>query len=177
MQILKRLALGIPTLILISSIVFFLSKLMPGSTGAYLLEDNMQIGMQQTSPEARERVYREYLSRTGQDKPLFYFSISSLSEPDTLYKIFPESKKSFLQRLCLNFGNWPFIVDYYRALVEFTSHVQDERTINSEKKAKILSTLTLLYSAANQEDIARLVEHLEAIIAVDQMNEGQKGLS
>lgn len=123
MHILKRLALSIPALMVITSIAFILSKAMPGSSGSFLLDDDLAVGAQ-ADGEAQQRIYKQYLQRTGQDKPLFYFGISSLAEPDTLFKVFPENHRFFLKRLCFIYGNWPFIAAYYSSILEFDAKVK-----------------------------------------------------
>lgn len=164
MQIIKRLALGIPTLIFISSVVFFLSKVMPGDSGAYLLEDNMQIGTK-AQQETRERIYLSYLERTGQDKPLFYFSLESLAEPDTLYKIYPVSHQLYLKKLCHNYGNWSYINDYYKALVRFRNVIQEQLILQDATSSRSFSTLTLFFDATSQDQIKTILKETEAIVS------------
>src|SRR5690606_37161670 len=97
MYLCRRIILSIPALIIISSVVFFLSKVMPGSVASSFMEQDDLLSIP-TSLESREEIFRQYLERTGQDIPLFYFNIASLAEPDTLYRIFPENHQEFLQR-------------------------------------------------------------------------------
>ena len=127
-HIFKRLALGIPTLLFITSIVFLLSKAMPGSSGEYLWENEGSIGLH-ANDETRENIYQAYLQRTGQDRPLFYFTLSSWAEPDTLNKAFLEKHRRFLKQLCLTYGNWQYVNAYYQALLQFREsvHVLPER--------------------------------------------------
>lgn len=169
MQIIKRLALGIPTLVLISSIVFFLSKLMPGTSGAFLLDDRAEMGFQ-TQFSASKRAYKAYLQRTGQDKPLFYFSIASLAEPDTLYKIFPDDRQRFLKNLCFNFGNWPFIEDYYHSLNDFQNSITETRLSGTDTQFLHLPTLAHFFTASSKDEIAHLLSQTEKFVSANYQN-------
>lgn len=163
MHILKRLALSVPTLILITSIAFLLSKAMPGSSGAFLLEDDLYLGMQ-ADGEIKEKVYRQYLHRTGQDKPLFYFKISSLAEPDTLFKVFPESHRAFLRRLCFTYGNWPFIADYYNSISLFEAKVKVSFT-KEDTDITLCSLSTQLFDAFSESEVKNILDRIDLIIA------------
>lgn len=155
LHILKRLALGIPALLIITSVVFLLSKAMPGNSGTYLLEqDGGGIGSLADGVE-REKTYRTYLQRTGQDKPLFYFALSSKAEPDTLDKIFSEKQRYFVKQLCFEFGDWRYVHDYYQALKKLQvdveqrsreNHLQPivERLFQAVTEAEIQGVLYLL---------------------------------
>src|SRR5690606_21010425 len=96
LYILKRLALGVPALLIITSIVFLLSKAMLGISGTYLLEqDGGWIGALADGGKS-EKTFRTYMQGSGQNKPLFYFRLSSRADPDTLNKILHDNQSHFL---------------------------------------------------------------------------------
>src|SRR5699024_7060550 len=130
LHILKRLALGVPAIFIITSVVFLLSKAMPGNSGTYLLEHDGGVISSLADNEERENIYRAYLQRTGQDKPLFYFALSSKAEPDTLDKIFSEKQRYFVKQLCFEFGDWRYVHDYYQALKKLQVEVEKESSEN-----------------------------------------------
>ncbi|MFD2245235.1 ABC transporter permease [Pontibacter ruber] len=108
----KRLVLVLPMLWLIASLFFLLSRLLPQGLGAgNILKGDEQYS--KGSKESRERSYRQYLHKTQQDLPLFYFSIHARAEPDTLYRVYPESERLHLRRLAWKYGNWPLVSAYY----------------------------------------------------------------
>ncbi len=123
LHILKRLALGIPSLLIITSIVFLLSKAMPGNSGTYLLEYEGGAGLL-NDDKTRENIYRGYLQRTGQDKPLFYFSLSSRAESNALNIVIPDERRHFLKQLCFEYGDWQYANNYYQALNSLQNEVK-----------------------------------------------------
>lgn len=173
MHIVKRLALGIPTLLIISSIVFFLSKVLPGNAGTYLLEDNMRLETQ-AQMEVRQSIYNEYMVRTGQNLPLFYLNLTSLAEPDTLYRVFPVSHQSLLQKLCFQFGNWLEIKDYYNAILDFQK-AENEYFRRNTGNIKSFIYSNLLFEKNTEESIEHILQEIETNIqSTDNSNEYYK---
>ena len=162
MQIIKRLLIGIPTILAISSIVFILSKIMPGTSGAYLLEDHLAMNSLVES-EARDKIYGDYLKKTGQDKPLFYFKIASLAEPDTLYKIYPVYNQELVKRLCFAYGDWSLVREYYLALQNFKRTA--ENLLNSDAVQAPNFFNAEYYSAIESEDIQSLLSQTQQLVA------------
>ncbi len=110
--LLKRLVWVLPTLWFITSVVFVLSKLIPGN-GAFIFDDDTSV-----RTNARTRIYQQYLERTGQHLPLFYVSIHTLSEPDTIHRIVSARDKLLLRKLLFHYGNWPEVANYFYHLQE-----------------------------------------------------------
>lgn len=154
----KRLALGIPALLFITSIVFLLSKAMPGGSGAFLLENEGGIGLY-ADDETRESIYQAYLQRTGQDKPLFYFALSSWAEPDTLNKVFPEKRRSFLKRLCLAYGDWQYVSDYYQALLALRTSVD-----TPYMKEELELAINQVFNAVTETQIRKALHNLSFLL-------------
>lgn len=119
----KRLLLLLPTLWLISSVIFLLSKLLPGQAGTQQFDRDIESAYGEVGHAARLQAYRQYLHRTGQDLPLFYISLRSRSEPDTLHRIFPASDQYHLQQLTLRYGHWPSVAAFYRQAQDFQRQV------------------------------------------------------
>lgn len=148
LYILKRLALGVPALLIITSIVFLLSKAMPGNSGTYLLEqDGGGIGSLADGVE-REKTFRTYLQRTGQDKPLFYFSLSSRAEPDTLNKILHDNQRHFLKQLCFEYGDWQYVYGYYQALKQLQLGVEQLHRVS-----RLQPVVEQLFTAVSEAEI------------------------
>jgi len=134
---------------------------MPGTSGAYLLEDDLAMNSLVQS-DAREKIYRDYLKKTGQDKPLFYFSIASLAEPDTLYKIFPEYKQELVKRLCFAYGDWAFVREYYLALQGYRSSVEKQADAQDALSNKRFTAE--YYTAVEAQDIQSLLAQTQPLI-------------
>ncbi|MHA6248121.1 ABC transporter permease [Pontibacter sp. CAU 1760] len=80
-HLLKRLLLIIPALWALGTIVFLLSRILPGSYASERIL-GAEAGFYSTGATAdREAAYQAYLHRTGQDLPLFYFSLSPAALP------------------------------------------------------------------------------------------------
>lgn len=115
--ILRRILIFIPTLFAISLIAFVISINAPGDpvetlvTGA---KDSNQ-GSSVLS-DAREKEKNKIRHKLGLDLPVFYFTITTLSSPDTLYRIQDRSRSAAIERLINQYGNWPRISDWYLKL-------------------------------------------------------------
>lgn len=114
--ILKRILFFIPTLIIISLLAFVISINAPGDPLDRMVsarESGGEIGMQQNNTKKEEDRWRKKL---GLDLPVFYFSISTLATPDTLYKIYNENERDALKRLVQQYGNWTQISSWSNSL-------------------------------------------------------------
>ena len=84
--------------------------------------------------------------KLGLDLPLFYFSLHSLSEPDTLYKVYDKSEKEAFERLIYTYGNWEKINEYFNSILNLESMLREGQPI-SEAEAGQLKQLR--YEAAS----------------------------
>ena len=121
--LLKRLFLSVPILWLLATLVFMLSRLLPGS---YASESILQEGngyYAKGSSADRTIAYKQYLTRTGQDQPLFYFTLTSrASLPDSIIQTIPEAAQRTLQQLAWYTGNWEEAYTFWRTLQELQQH-------------------------------------------------------
>ncbi len=81
----------LPTLWLLGTLVFLLSRMLPGSFGEERLLNPEAGFYSKSSQSSREAAYRQLQQKTGQDLPLFYFSLSSGTLDTTAAKKQPES--------------------------------------------------------------------------------------
>ncbi len=152
LYLLKRLLLILPALWLIVTLVFLLSKALPGTSGSEKILQST--GYYATgSATARAAAYQDYLNRTGQQLPLFYFGISASVEPDTLYKITPETDRKLLQTLIWNYGNWPSVASYYTSIKQLRQRV-------SEPEQHLIAPL---FSATDKEAILAATGKLDQL--------------
>jgi peptide/nickel transport system permease protein len=125
--ILKRIFIFIPTLIIITLLGFIISINAPGDPVERMVssaQSGGELGTQNLS-QIQEKIY--WRKKLGLDLPVFYFSVSSISRPDTLYKIYDKNEREALDRLISQYGNWEQIQEYansinsfYTALISFT---------------------------------------------------------
>lgn len=111
----KRILLFIPTLFIISLFAFLINKMAPGDP----VERNVQniSGAGNKSLDQQRTIQKKFWrSKLGLDLPVFYISLRPFSEPDTLFRIYPEQERVLLARLINLYGNWPEINQYYNEL-------------------------------------------------------------
>ncbi|MFT2011478.1 ABC transporter permease [Pontibacter sp. 13R65] len=114
--LLRRLFYGLLALWLISTLIFLLSRFLPGSFAAQSILKENDSFYNTGSIESRQAAYQSYLRRTRLDLPLFYFSISSSAQPDTAIQLLQESDKLLLQQLSWHYGNPKLATEYFRNL-------------------------------------------------------------
>ncbi|WP_299985536.1 ABC transporter permease [uncultured Pontibacter sp.] len=129
----RRLLLAIPTLWFIASAIFLLSKLMPGAFGSTSLGQQEAGYYSRSDVASREHNYRQFLEATGQDLPLFYFSITSAALPDTLHRVFPERDRTFLKKLSWQYGNPMAATRFFRSLKEFEKALSDTERLQVQQ--------------------------------------------
>jgi len=108
--ILRRVMLALPTLLIISMAVFGLSKCAPREP-ALEMGDSVFSTLQEQEIAIRQRA-----EQLGLDKPVFYFTFTTAAFPDTLYRIFPLSRRSQMAKLCAQTGDWPAVSRYDQTL-------------------------------------------------------------
>ncbi len=117
---LKRILFFIPTWLIISVVIFGLSKCTSGDPVEQKL--NMTADSN-TNNASSDEMYTETAQKMGLDKPAFYFSITSKAVPDTLYRIARLDERNALEKLCLKYGNWNQISIFYHATKDFLSKI------------------------------------------------------
>jgi peptide/nickel transport system permease protein len=120
--ILKRILIFIPTLIVITLLGFVISINAPGDPVERMVTSSQsggEMGAQSLSQQKDKLFWRQKL---GLDLPVFYFSLTSLSKPDTLYRIYDKAEREALDRLIAQHGNWEEIQNYSIQLAAFSSY-------------------------------------------------------
>lgn len=118
--IVRRVLIFFPTLIAISLLAFVISINAPGDPveSRFRNETVGKGGSQQAFIEAAKDSLRQKL---GLDLPVFYLTLTSYAEPDTLYRIGDKAMKENLSRLIDRFGNWPEISAWYVSLKKLST--------------------------------------------------------
>jgi peptide/nickel transport system permease protein len=117
--ILKRIIIFIPTLIVITLLGFIISINAPGDPVERMItsaSSGGEVGTQSLS-QAQDKIF--WRKKLGLNLPVFYFSLTSFSRPDTLYKIYDKNEREALDRLVDKYGNWELIQNYYNSLNRF----------------------------------------------------------
>jgi len=117
--LLKRIVYFIFTLFLISLVSFAVTVCAPGDPVDRLLSSAVA-GQEMSSQAAAVETQRVQLRhQLGLDLPLFYISLQSAAEPDTLHRIFPLADRNTLKALTKRCGNWEKVSDYYLGILNF----------------------------------------------------------
>lgn len=114
--ILKRILIFIPTLIIITLIGFIISVNAPGDPVERMVSSAQSGGEMSSQSFSQQQDKIFWRHKLGLDLPVFYFSLTSYSRPDTLYKIYDKNELNALDRLINNYGNWNKIQNYYSSL-------------------------------------------------------------
>ncbi|GHA57206.1 ABC transporter permease [Pontibacter akesuensis] len=116
LSLIRKLLLILPALWLLGTIVFLLSRLLPGSFGAERFLQK-EAGYYSTGTEqSRQAAYAQFQEKSGLDLPLFYFSLSSTSLPDSLQRVFPEARRQQLEKLTFVYSDWTAVAAYDTAV-------------------------------------------------------------
>lgn len=111
--IVRRVLVFIPTLVAITLLGFVIMVSAPGDPVERMVvaaQSGGEIGSQTTNQIEQKKYWSKKL---GLDLPIFYFSLNSLAQSDTLYRIYDRNEREALSRLTSDFGNWPAINSYY----------------------------------------------------------------
>lgn len=151
--IIKRIAIFIPTLFVISLITFYLSINVPGDPVEQMLNSNSEMGSA-ANAQASERAYIDKRKQLGLNLPIFYFSLSNAAMPKNLYEIPKKFHRQNLERLIDEYGNWPEIKTYYESLKQFEVAIAGipKDSTNADALINIKEKLQKLY--INYEDNA-----------------------
>lgn len=150
---LKRILVFIPTFLVISLLVFALSKMAPGDP----------INVNPNDPFDREE-YQKQLARFGLDKPLFYFSITSKAYPDKLSDILVEDRRTTVRNLIAQYGNSEAVMHYYHQVqdLEKAIHsVPDSLKKGSDAFIEIKRSVFQLYNQYNDAQVNSYLQTIE----------------
>lgn len=101
---LKRFLLSVPVLWLLITIVFLLSRLLPGTYGSESILYADGSSLVKSSQQQRDNIYKSYLERTGQNLPLFYFGLTSSAIPVQVTSPLPGIEQR-VEQLSWKFGD------------------------------------------------------------------------
>ncbi len=111
---LRRIALIIPTLIIILGLSFALRDLAPGDEAIRLLE--LEGTFQGMSKTEYEQSYQRIARKFALNRPQFYFSILPNYFPDTLHLVLPKSKRFLLTNMLRQTRDWNAVQSFHSSL-------------------------------------------------------------
>ena len=157
--IFKRILLFIPSLFIISLLVFGLSNFVGGD----IYEDIPDDVFQEDNIKRRAAKY-------NYDKPNFYVSFTSAAYPDSLYLVLEKNKRTALEQLIAQYGNWPAIDQYKKAVAAFTLKVHPDKiadtfidSLSVDAQIDVYQDLALLPVLYEDRDINDRLENIEKL--------------
>jgi peptide/nickel transport system permease protein len=124
-------------------------------------------GGQSANRSAKREEYDKFRRKLNLDLPVFYFSISSLSESDTLYRIPKKLHRENLSRLTDEYGDWEKVQDYYSKLNLLNDYLDQAEVTDSLQDYLITSkqmTNDLHYKYQDAE-VMSLVASLQTLFS------------
>ncbi len=113
--LIKRLLTFIPALFVITIIGFIISVNAPGDPVDRILSGSGDES--QTNRIFKSAQYIQYRKEAGLDLPVFYFSLRSIAEPDTLNRVANKQHRKWLTILCRHYGNWNEVSNLYKEII------------------------------------------------------------
>lgn len=167
--ILKRVLIFLPTLVVISLLTFVISINAPGDPVESMLNQN--VGGEGRSGEklANEKTYNEKRKELGFDLPMFYFSITNSTYPDTLHRIPKKAHRETLNRLSFEYGVWENVSAYYHSLRALESKIFElmPNEDNSSKIRNLKDNINVLYINYDEKKMMQTIENIEFDIFKD----------
>jgi len=165
--LLKRVLIFIPTLLIISLVIFGLSKIVPGDPVELKLAGGLGAGTggQAADKLADERQYFEVAKELGLDIPTFYFALTPSTVPDTLYRVARRYERETLRDLAYNYGNWPEVSKYFNQLkaLEFQTFSQPKNEFTSERLRTIREISNELYREKDEAVIKTKLANIKKL--------------
>ncbi len=162
--ILKRLLIFIPTFFVISLITFYISTNTPGDPVKNMLAFRSGEG-NYSGRMVNQKAYREKRHELGLDLPLFYFSVSTLAVPDTLYRVSNSEDKKMLNHLLHRYGNWSEISTYYLDLQQL-GKITLALQADSAQRAGLIKARQCCSQLFIQVDTVQVNQTLDTLIAL-----------
>jgi peptide/nickel transport system permease protein len=165
--ILKRILIIIPTLFVISLITFLISTNAPGDPVNIILKgNNNSQGQSVSEAMGDDKAYIETREKLGLDLPIFYFSITNSTYCDTLHRIPKPKHREALERLAFNYGNWPWVSNYYlvnkKLAIAFGDVKKTKENAKSVMQAK--NFMFTLLKTHEEDKILNIYEKLSTIL-------------
>ncbi len=160
--IIRRFLIFIPTLLAISLLAFLISIYSPADPVEQLARSATSEGNTNSESSATEKIKNEIRKKLGLNLPVFYFSITTWADCDTLNKIISKAERENLTALTRKYGNWEEIQTYRSQIKQCLWEINKLETDTKKKEdlnAMRFITLTLL-EASNEDIIYNKIQSL-----------------
>lgn len=144
--LIRRILLSIPTLIVVSWVVFALNQCAPVDPVVAIYGSEFTAAF---DPEGQAKNYHLKATKLGLDRPAFYFTVTTTAYPDTLYRVFPPARRYRMAHLSAQTANWPLVDTYDHRLSEILR-------LTGEVPDSLPAKTALRYAVSNLELVDRL---------------------
>ena len=168
--LLKRLFYFICTCFAVALVAFLVTVASPGDPVDRLT--SYAQGGQEAFQPVRESEKARLRHRLGLDLPVFYVSLHSAAEPDTLYRIFPAADRNNLERLLDIYGSWPAVSEWYHSILSFQHHLEGAGFTGAGRKDGIRERVARLREVIVRSVISMILSDLSAITQHDSLLKG-----
>ncbi|MCC7246576.1 MAG: ABC transporter permease [Saprospiraceae bacterium] len=156
----KRVLWAIPTLFLVSLAIFLLSQFQQEDP----VYKTFNIGQGETEdPAAYAATYRQYAALLHQDLPLFYFSIRSAAEPDTLHRILPPERREHLQLLFGETKQWPSVQAFHQSFLALQQATYAAPDSSGLLKRQVQPVLLAISQATSIQQLQAAINQLTSL--------------
>lgn len=169
--VLHRILIFIPTLIAISLLAFVISINSPADPVEQLARSADSEGSANSEANASERVKNEIRTKLGLDLPVFYCSIHTIADPDTLHLIADKNERAAAKRLLRTYGNWDDISSFrtqIKSLEQIAgnefSKVSSDSSTSENKRNTIASIRFMTVALTESGKTSEIDQKLEEII-------------
>ncbi len=159
--VLYRILLFIPTLLIISLVVFYVGTLAPGSPiNKYC--DSEEINFE--NEIERSKACQSAAYKLGLDLPRFYFSLTQRAFPDDFYKILQKTHQNNLESLILQYGNWDEIEEYYESRIRLQNLLLKlPKSENNDQIIELKSLANQLIVTSDNDKIIKVFDEMQSI--------------
>ncbi len=164
--ILKRILIFIPTLFAISLVIYFLSVFAPGDPVNNLLAKSQGGEGNQSEKIAGEEAYIKMRKKLNLDLPVFYFTIATQADCDTLHKIQKQAHRETLARMTRESGNWEQVSNYYHTLRRYEDAVYAFEADSASRKphSRIKENIGNLYINYEEEKLNKFFGKIDGYL-------------
>ncbi len=129
--------------------------------------------------KAGEEEYLKMRKKLNLDLPVFYFTLASKAESDTLYRIPKKGHRETLARFCATYGDWGKTEKYYNSLKDFKTAVYSVEPDSTNRRSliKIKESVGDLFNRYEDGKITKafekIGERVERNAALDSLVSGK----
>lgn len=160
--IVKRIFVFIPTLVAISLLAFVISINSPADPVEQLARSASVEGNTNSESSATEKIKQEIREKLGLNLPVFYFSLKTMADPDTLDRIVSRNERNSLKELTRQYGNWEIIQTYRLQLFELLQSIDllSQDSASMEVVNNLRFTSLSLLETSNEQTITNNLEKI-----------------